>query len=83
MKRRKKEPLAAPNEIVFGTTTRAELDELIYGFISCRMHNHMRVPDCFCTGNDPGVYSPGFAAYEAKKFGYALDDEWDGYNLDL
>ena len=81
MKPNKKKP-AAPNEIVFGSTTRSELDELIYSYISVRIHNNMRVPDCFCTGLEGGLYSPNFADYEAKKFGFAVEEE-DGYNFDI
>lgn len=81
MKLNKAKP-CLPNEIVFGSTTRAELDELIYGYISVRIHNNMRVPDCFCTGLEGGVYSTNFAAYEARKFGFAVEDE-DDYNFDI
>lgn len=83
MTRRKKEKIAGPNEIVFGDVTRADLDQLIYGMLSVRMHNNMPVPECFRHGNDGGVYSEGFAEYEQRKFGNLKDTELDGYNLDI
>lgn len=47
MTKRKKEKIAGPNEIVFGDVTRADLDQLIYGMLSVRVHNNMVVPECF------------------------------------
>lgn len=80
---RRKNNVAAPNEIVFGSTTRAELDELIYGMLSLRMHNNMSIPECFRHGREGGLYSPEFAAYEARKFGFAVEDDEDIYNFDI
>lgn len=78
----KKSKLAKPNEILFGETTRADLDQLIYGMLSVRIHNNMTIPECFRNSNDGGVYSEGFSKYEAKKFGFAVEeDELEGYNI--
>ena len=57
----KRNKLAAPDEIIFGDVTRAELDQLIYGMLSVRIHNNMVIPACYLNGNDGGVYSEGFA----------------------
>lgn len=81
-KRKRKLRLVDKNEVLFGTTTRADLDELIYGFISVRVHNNMPLPEWACTGLEGGVYSPNFAEYEAKKFGYAVEAD-EGYNFDI
>ena len=80
---KRKSKLAAPAEIVFGDVTRAELDQLIYGMLSVRMHNNMAIPECYRNGNDGGVYSEGFAEYERRKFGFVSDTDLDGYNLDI
>ena len=80
---KRKEKLAAPDEIIFGDVTRAELDQLIYGMLSVRMHNNMAIPECSRNGNEGGVYSEGFAEYERRKFGNISDTDLDGYNLDI
>lgn len=80
---KRKEKLAAPDEIVFGDVTRADLDQLIYGMLSVRMHNNMAIPECYRNGNEGGVYSEGFAKYEKKKYCILNDTELDGYNLDI
>ena len=80
---KRKEKLAAPDEIVFGDVTRADLDQLIYGMLSVRVHNNMAIPECYRNGNDGGVYSDGFAKYELRKFGIVSDTDLDGYNLDI
>lgn len=72
---KRKIKLAEPNEILFGNTTRADLDELIYGMLSVRIHNNMPIPPCFRNGNDGGVYSEGFQKYEMKKFGIIKEDK--------
>lgn len=79
----RKEKLAAPDEIIFGDVTRADLDQLIYGMLSVRIHNNMAIPECYRNGNDGGVYSDGFAAYERRKFGNISDTDLDCYNLDI
>lgn len=80
---KRKSKLAAPAEIVFGDVTRAELDQLIYGMLSVRVHNNMAIPECYRNGNDGGVYSEGFAKYERRKFGIVSDTDLDGCNLDI
>lgn len=79
----KRNKLSAPDEIIFGDVTRAELDQLIYGMLSVRMHNNMVIPEFYRNGNDGGVYSEGFAEYERRKFGIVSDTDLDGYNLDI
>ena len=79
----KRNKLSAPDEIVFCDVTRAELDQLIYGMLSVRMHNNMAIPECYRNGNEGGVYSDGFAEYERRKFGIVNDTDLDGYNLDI
>ena len=79
----KRNKLAAPDEIIFGDVTRAELDQLIYGMLSVRIHNNMVIPACYLNGNDGGVYSEGFAEYERRKFVNISDTDLDGYNLDI
>ena len=71
------------NEIVFGDVTRADLDQLIYGMLSVRMHNNMAIPECYRNGNEGGVYSEGFSEYERRKFGNISDTDLEGYNLDI
>lgn len=80
---KRKEKLAAPDEIIFGDVTRADLDQLIYGMLSVRMHNNMAIPECYRNGNEGGVYIEGFAEYERRKFGNISDTDLDGYNLDI
>ena len=80
---KRKEKLSAPDEIVFGDITRAELDQLIYGMLSVRMHNNMAIPECYRNGTDGVVYREGFAEYERRKFGIVSDADLDGYNLDI
>lgn len=82
-KRKRRIILADKNEILFGNTTLADLDELIYGFISVRVHNNMPLPEWAVTGLPGGVYSEEFAKYEAKKFGFALDEDEENYNFDI
>lgn len=79
----KRKKISKPNEIVFGTTTRAELDQLIYGFISARIHNNMVVPSCMRHGQEGGVYSEGFCEYEKNKFGINNEVDLDIYNFDI
>lgn len=78
----KKNQIAKPNEIVFGTTTRAELDELIYGMLSVRIHNNMSIPPCFRKGTEGGIYCEDFYEYEKRKFGIGQEPDLDGYNLE-
>ena len=80
---KRNEKLAAPDEIIFGDVTRADLDQLIYSMLSVRMHNNMAIPECYRNGNDGGVYSEGFAEYERRKFGIISDTDLEGYNLDI
>lgn len=80
---KRKEKLAAPDEVVFGDVTRADIDQLIYSMLSVRVHNNMTIPERYRNGNDGGVYSEGFAEYERRKFGITNDTELDGYNLDI
>ena len=79
----KRNKLTAPDEIIFGDVTSADLDKLIYGMLSVRMHNNMAIPECYRNGNEGGVYSEGFAKYELRKFGIESDTDLDGYNLDI
>ena len=79
----KRNKLAAPDEIIFGDVTRADLDQLIYGMLSVRMHNNMVIPESYRNGNECGVYSEGFAKYEKKKYCILNDTELEGYNLDI
>ena len=79
----KRKKLSAPDEIIFGDVTRADLDQLIYGMLSVRIHNNMTIPECYRNGNEGGVYSEGFAEYELRKFGIVSDTNLDGYNLDI
>ena len=79
----KRNKLSAPDEIVFGYVTRAELDQLIYGMLSVRMHNNMAIPECYRNGNDGWIYSEGFAEYERLKFGIVSNTDLDGANLDI
>lgn len=51
---KRKEKLAAPDEIIFGDVTRADLDQLIYGMLSVRMHNNMVIPECYRNGTTAG-----------------------------
>ncbi len=80
---KRKAKLAQPAELLFGDVTRADIDQLIYGMLSVRMHNNMAIPECYRNGNDGGVYSEGFAEYEKKKYCILNDTELDGYNLDI
>lgn len=83
-KRKRRIILADKNEILFGNTTRADLDELIYGFISVRVHNNMHLPEWARTGLPGGMYSEEFSKFEARKFLFYLEDEEiEGYNFDI
>ena len=81
---RKKRDLFKPDEIIFGNTTRADLDELCYAFLSVCVHNNITIPACYRHGNDGGVYSEGFADFEKRKFGIIdeTEQEMEGYNTD-
>ena len=80
---RRKRKIEDPNEVLFGNTTRADLYEIIYSMLSVMIHNNRPIPGCYRHSKDGGIYSEGFAKYEAKKFGFALDKDEESYNFDI
>lgn len=70
MKRKK---FLDPNEILFGETTRRDLDEIAYHFFSTRMHNNLydaSIPNCYRHSKPGGIFSEEFFDFEYDKFGF-------------